>query len=597
MNLRQNTLLQIMLKEGSFQTIDSLAVLLNCSEKTLRNDIKDINTFLKDNNFETSIQTKQGSGVHLSLYKSEEAYLHFFLDTKILEIRPELERFYRGMIALLFSSQPFTMDSLAEELYSNRAQLKTDILRWESMLQTFHLTLEKKSHLMITGKEENIRLFVLYYFYQVAPTAMVQTIEPYFLEDHEEIFFIILHLYEQKLGQQFTNNAIHHFCIYLGIMIKRIRLHHSIQQTDKTIMIDNDIKKLMEDTFHIPFHQDELAFLDKVMESGAKQWNNAFIQNYTITNQTKHIADIFLKELQNTYHQPIDKTLYKPFCILLETALRRKEYDMRVLNYNSNQVKFDYLPVFLSVVKIFFDHKELHDLHLFETEYTRLAMLLIPYFKELNIANKLHVGLVVNCSIEQAYYGKYTIEKALPNIEIDQILTELDMEKMSNDEDFYISFNYLKTEKPYIQISGMLHSKDIEKIKSSISDFQNKNRKSLFSKKYEIKKISSITYDQLTQCLYDEMKKHSCFDMNLTQFCDQIHIIKLFQDDIAIIPFFHKDIKEDFLSIYDIEKDFYMEGVCIHHIHMLCIKERPYHELYDYVLYYKHHLKKDIIKP
>ena len=56
MNLRQNTLLQIMLKEGSFQTIDSLAVLLNCSEKTLRNDIKDINTFLKDNNFETSIQ-------------------------------------------------------------------------------------------------------------------------------------------------------------------------------------------------------------------------------------------------------------------------------------------------------------------------------------------------------------------------------------------------------------------------------------------------------------------------------------------------------------------------------------------------------------
>mgnify|MGYP000246619788 CR=1 FL=1 len=83
MNLRQNTLLQIMLKEGSFQTIDSLAVLLNCSEKTLRNDIKDINTFLKDNNFETSIQTKQGSGVHLFFIQElKKAYLHFFLDTK-----------------------------------------------------------------------------------------------------------------------------------------------------------------------------------------------------------------------------------------------------------------------------------------------------------------------------------------------------------------------------------------------------------------------------------------------------------------------------------------------------------------------------------
>lgn len=597
MNLRQNTLLQIMLKEGSFQTIDSLRILLNCSEKTLRNDIKDINTFLKDNNFETSIQTKQGSGVHLSLIKNEEAYLHFFLDTKILEIRPELERFYRGMIALLFSSQTFTMDSLAEELYSNRAQLKTDFQQWESMLQTFQLTLEKKSHLTIIGKEENIRLFVLYYFYQVAPTAMVQTIEPYFLEDHEEIFLNILHLYERKLGQQFTNNAIHHFCIYLGIMIKRIRLHHSIQHTPVSKITDQDIRLLIENTFHIAFNQDELAFLNKVMESGAKQWNNAFIENYVIKQQTKKVADFFLQKLQDTYHQPIDETLYKPFCILLETALRRKEYDMRVLNYNSNQVKFDYLPIFLSVVKIFLDHKELHDLHLFETEYTRLTMLLIPYFKELNIANKLHVGLVVNCSIEQAYYGKYTIEKALPNIEIDQILTQYDMEKPACDEDFYISFDYLNTKKPYIQISSMLHSKDIEKIKICINDFKNKKRKSLFSKKHDIKKLSSITYDQLIQNLFQDMIKHSHFDMELTQFQDHIQIIKLFQDDIAIIPFFHKDIKEDFLSIYDIEKDFYMEGICIHHIHMLCIKERPYHELYDYLLYYKHHLKKDIIKP
>ena len=78
MNLRQNTLLQIMLKEGNSHTIDSLRVRLNCSEKTLRNDLKDINTFLKDNNFETSILTKQGSGVHLSSYqeKNEDKFLH-----------------------------------------------------------------------------------------------------------------------------------------------------------------------------------------------------------------------------------------------------------------------------------------------------------------------------------------------------------------------------------------------------------------------------------------------------------------------------------------------------------------------------------------
>lgn len=590
MNLRQNTLLQIMLKEGNFHTIDSLRVRLNCSEKTLRNDIKDINTFLKDNNFETCILTKQGSGVHLSLIKSEETYLHFFLDTKILEIRPELERFYRGMIALLFSSQFYNMDSLAEELYSNRTQLKADILQWESMLLTFQLTFEKKTHLTINGKEEQIRLFILYYFYQVAPSAMIQTIEPYFLETHEEIFLKIIHLYEQKLKQQFTSNAIHHFCIYLGIMIKRIRLHHSITQVDALGKINQDVKALIEQNFAISLNDGELAFLDKIMQNGAKQWNNTYIQNHELSPQTKQVADLFLTQLQDTYHQPIDDTLYKPFCILLETALRRKEYDMRVLNYNSNQVKFDYLAIFLCVVKIFLDHKDLNTLHLFETEYTRLTMLLIPYFKELNITYKIHVGLVVNCSIEQAYYGKYTIEKTLPNIEIRQILTERDMENDMYKEDFYISFNYLKTNRPYIQISSMLHSHDIQKIKSCMEEFENQKRKQLFSKRYSTQKISITTFPQLMTRLYNDMMKHGHFDISLAQFEDEVQITKLFQDDIVIIPFFHHSIQDDNIYIYDIEKDFYIEGNCIHHIHILWIKERPYHDLFEYLKYYKHHL-------
>lgn len=590
MNIRQHALLQNMLKDDTYQTIDMLRTLLNCSEKTLRNDIKDINTFLKDNHFETHISTKQGSGVHVSLVNSEETYLHFFLDAKILEIRPELERFYRGMIALLFSPIPYTMDSLAEELYSNRTQLKTDILQWVSMLKTFQLTLVKKSHLSIEGDEEHIRLFVLYYFYQVATSAMLQTIEPYFLQDDEAIFLNIIHMYEYKLGQQFTSNAIHHFCIYLGIMIKRIRLHHEVQNINETNADYEDIKAVIESHFHISMNMNELAFLNKIMESGARQWNLTYIDKYMISSPTRHAADYFMQQLQDMYHYEIAEDVYKPFCILLDTALRREKYNMRVLNYNSNQVKFDYLPIFLSVVKIFFDHEELQNLHVFETEYTRLTMLLIPYFKELAADKKLHVGLIVNCSIEQAYYGKYAIEKALPNILIHTILTEQDMELAPYDEDMYIAFDYLKTSKPYVQISSMIHAQDIEKIKVWIQNYKNSKREHVFLKNPVIKKSIAGTYETLTECIYKDMLSHYPMTLSVEQFLNQIQIVKLFQDDYMIIPFYNKYITNDKHMLYEVEKGLFVEGIRVYHVHVLCIQERSFAELSDYILYYKQHL-------
>lgn len=70
------------------------------------------------------------------------------------------------------------MDTLADELYTNRLQLKEDLLCWESMLRMFHLKITKGTHLHIDGDERQLRLFVLYYFYQRADKAMIMSIEP-----------------------------------------------------------------------------------------------------------------------------------------------------------------------------------------------------------------------------------------------------------------------------------------------------------------------------------------------------------------------------------------------------------------------------------
>ena len=100
----------------------------------------------------------------------------------------------------------------------------------ESMLRMFHLKITKGTHLHIDGDERQLRLFVLYYFYQRADKAMIMSIEPVFLQEHQSLFRDILRLYEDAYRYRFTVNALHHFSIYLGVMMKRIQMGYSLQE-------------------------------------------------------------------------------------------------------------------------------------------------------------------------------------------------------------------------------------------------------------------------------------------------------------------------------------------------------------------------------
>ena len=137
------------------------------------------------------------------------------------------------------------MDTLADELYTNRLQLKEDLLCWESMLRMFHLKITKGTHLHIDGDERQLRLFVLYYFYQRADKAMIMSIEPVFLQEHQSLFRDILRLYEDAYRYRFTANALHHFSIYLGIMMKRIQMGKGLRKEQS---YQNDLSRRYDET-------------------------------------------------------------------------------------------------------------------------------------------------------------------------------------------------------------------------------------------------------------------------------------------------------------------------------------------------------------
>lgn len=254
MNLRQNTLLKLLAKTDDFKLIREYCQLLHCSEKTVRTDIRTINSFLGEHRFKTKVIGRQGRGVKFQLVLSEKEYLDYLLDTELLDTMPDLERFYHGIITLLLTEEAYTIDSLAEVLYSNSLQIKEDLRRWSNMLHTFHLQFIKKQSLKIKGREEDIRLFVLYYFYLLATNAMTGKIEPFIMGSNQGLFRHVLSIMEKDQGLCFTSNALHQLEFYFAIMVRRIQLGHTIDLPYTSN--SSAYAKIKGDTGRTIFHDD-----------------------------------------------------------------------------------------------------------------------------------------------------------------------------------------------------------------------------------------------------------------------------------------------------------------------------------------------------
>lgn len=558
-----------------YKKINSYCTMLHCSEKTIRNDIKKINAFLSAHHFQTKIYSKQGTGITLQQIPYEEDYLTYILDMNLLEIAPDLDRFYQGMIALLFHPKTYCLDTLADALFTNTEQIKKDFVRWASMLETFHLKLDRKKYLKITGKETHIRLFVVYYFYHMAEKAMTKKIEPLFLKEDHAFFKKLLARIEQLQELSYTTNALHQLELYSSIMVQRILLGHAMEdQMDVDLGSYEGIRSMLQNHFAITISNGELWYLKQMCDNAAKKWSNHLFRDYHVSVQTKALTEQFLSDLETIYHRQVSTTLKETMYVLFETALRRRESDMLILNYEGNEIKAVYLKEFIMVMKIFYEDPILNRSYFNDMEYTRFTMALLPYFDMLDMKQKYNVGLIVGCSIEQVYFAIYKIEHYVPKLTITYTLIEEEITQYEPYVDFFISFTYIKSTKPFIKLSNVIEGKDIHKLETFINKYKKTEMQVRRHAIHEFHKaLPKLSYSAIMEHIYHDLVNESCIAFHQAEFLKRFALQKVFSNHRIILVFYDACIGKESLLYYHVKGDFFCDGVRIVEIRILCIRE------------------------
>ncbi|MDZ5000472.1 HTH domain-containing protein, partial [Clostridium perfringens] len=158
-NNRVLNIVNLLLQSDNYITIDTISKELDVSNKTIRNDLKLVEEWLKENDLK--LIKKTGVGVTIEGERVSKLHILNLVESKnkkLVDFSPEARKLYLAM-RLITSTENCRVYELANDLYVSRATIHKDLLSLSPILDNHKIKLNRKNNngISITGKERNLR--------------------------------------------------------------------------------------------------------------------------------------------------------------------------------------------------------------------------------------------------------------------------------------------------------------------------------------------------------------------------------------------------------------------------------------------------------
>ncbi|WP_077328837.1 BglG family transcription antiterminator [Virgibacillus siamensis] len=478
MNKRQQALLRLLLARTEEPLrIQELAAKLDCSEKTVRNDLKQLDGSLKP--FPSAVITrKPGSGIRLSIGSDDYAELinHMYQTEKAGT--SEHEQILILAHQLLISDKPKTLTVLSEKLYTNKMTVRNYLHMIAHWLEQYDLKLISKQRIgnHIEGSELNKRN-ALAHLTDLISTKVTEPKRDHMLQlfpAHEigtvrKALKDLQHTFPVPLTQGETESLL----IHALIMVQRTRNRSQLSLDYPEIKqgIDSEASRMTDwflnrlqnalrisfpDSEHIYFtwHLQSCQHLNQSLNTSDKQQIEDIVQHLTTQMQIMAMTDFTQ-----------DNILSKGLFTHLESTLNRIRHGLVITNPMLTDIKQTYPYMFSMVVFSLEEVNKSYQLNIPEDEAAYLVLhfqAAIERMRKDTTAMKRAV-IVCELGIGMSHLLQAKLEQTYQNIDIQACLNKAETKTYlaENNVDFVIATTDLPdTGIPVIQISPLLKEKD-----------------------------------------------------------------------------------------------------------------------------------------
>ncbi|MCY8810059.1 BglG family transcription antiterminator [Bacillus atrophaeus] len=499
MNTRQKDILYLLLSEpDDYLVVQDFADRVKCSEKTIRNDLKTIESYLHEHSPAQLIR-KPGLGVYLNIEEHERARLTQQLGTEHFASKQQSdeERILQIAYKLLMHPKHVSAKEIAAQLFLNKSSIKRDLHEIEEWLKRFDLKLVSKQRLglKIEGNERNKRKALARISDLIDnPEFTSQFIKSKFLSHEVEFVSNEFKTLQKHHSIYFTDETFENLLLHTLLMIRRIKMKQpiSISPTEMAaVEKKNEYQwaiaclKRLEAVFAIRFPKEEAVYLTLHILGGkvrfrSREEEKKVLENPLLSMVVRHLIDRVSELKMLDFHS--DQDLINGLNIHLNTVLNRLNYDLSVSNPMLNDIKKMYPYLFHMIIDVLEDINQTFALSIPEEEAAYLTLHFQAAVERLHHSSEKHKKAIILChmGIGMSQLLRTKIERKFHQIAVKACIAKADLTDYTTkhgDIDLVISTIALEhVPIPHIVVSPLLEPSDEKKLSAFMDQVEESQR-------------------------------------------------------------------------------------------------------------------------
>ncbi len=531
---RIKKILDILTDDMQYHTSIEIAKKLNCSSRTVRDEIKEFNTIIND--YGAVIIIVSHKGCIFKITDSEK--FEFFLKDKWCNYAfttdsyndPKLRELYI-LKCLVFSYNYIKVDDICSQLFISRSQFSKDIQSVKKILIEYELELENKPYkgLRLVGQELNKRLLIADYLYKNS------TFDSEFLDLSNEENKDTLDKIKQIVLDSFfdykyniTDLTLKNLVIHLFIAIKRMQTNNqmTVSTSDLTAIqekyeykIATEITERLAKLFNIHIPEMEIAYT--AMHLLGKKASNV-LGSESIPVEVETLVESMLQVIKDNMSIDLTKDIDLRISLGLHLVplIERIKYRLKLSNPILKEIKQDVIGFYAAIIATNVLN-ERYGLTVSEDEIGYIALHISVAIARINKnINKKDILVICGSGIGTANMMKYKLIR-----EFEPHINKIDTcDYISSHNIDFLNYDLILTSiplnrtssTPILNVNLFLNDKDIVNIKSYIeNDFDNNKIQSLFSRELFFGMANYYTYDSLLKFMAGEINERIALNGDL----------------------------------------------------------------------------------
>ena len=478
----------------TYLTSQEIASGIDVSNRTARKYLHLLEDALKQESLAT-IEAKQGNGYQLKI-EDARRFDEFYLEEvksqmaskDITTIQESNDRQYYILNRLFFEQSAVYVDAIADELFVSRSTISNDLVEIKKLITLYQIELQSKSNkgIFIVGNEQNIRHFIMNYFFmeRLHDNLFAFSMYANLLEgiSVEEIVIIVLdECRESQL--KLSDFIVYNLVLHIGLAIKRIQngffmdIQAPISFDEDSIEYQTALKILarIEHAVGITFSSEEADFIALHLKNKITA-KTIFKKADATEEQIRAQLLETLKAIdQDTpFDLEHDTILIDGLMLHFIPLLTRLQNNSSIENPLLEEIKTQYPDLFELTVNYFSKMPVFKSYQVTEGEWAYLAIHITAAVERYFNEQKTHVLVIcatglgssqmIKNRLEREFGSRILIEKVISYYEIaEQDLSHIDLVISS------INLGNIVLNAPIVNVSVFLGKDDIQKINHEIS--------------------------------------------------------------------------------------------------------------------------------